>query len=634
VIYDTVTIARTKVYDSRLRFIVYVDSRIPNVLYGDAAKIRQIMLNLLGNAVKYTGNGFVSLSIVGKMVDENKVTLTIEVADSGKGIRQSDLNKLFLEFSQLDAHKSIDFEGSGLGLAITQSFVNAMGGEISVDSEYGIGSTFTVTISQKVVQKQALADILDRDGQSVLVFDRREACRASIRKSMENLRISHKLVSTLPEFYDNVMTGSYTHIFTTPALYASVKKEYPDIKSDASIALLTEFGETSTYLDMSSITSPVFCIPVANFLNGIADKFTNHFDCPVKSTFIAPTARVLIVDDLKTNLVVTEGLLQPYGMQTDLCKSGAEAIVAVSLNRYDLVLMDHMMPVMDGIEATFHIRSQATGGDRYNKTLPIVAMTANAVAGMRETFLISGFSDYLSKPIDTTALDTILEAWIPEGKKERPPDSGEHENKKSLEYTPLMDIDGLDVLKGIRLTGGTYERYVRVLEEFHGEGLEKIRELENKLKAEDLQQFTIYAHAIKNGCMISGADDLAKAAGELESAGARGDIEFIRENVAWFILDLEKLLDGVRNALSSGSPEEKKDYVGIGALKEHLERYKTALKSYSTKEIREITGFLQSVRYDAETGRAVRDILHMRLIGNYDEALALISSLLDSLKEQ
>jgi CheY-like chemotaxis protein len=383
------------------------------------------MLNLLSNAVKYTEIGFVSLSVGGNKTENDEVILTIEVSDSGRGIRHSDIQKLFMEFSQLDAHKSIDFEGSGLGLAITQSFVNVMGGEIDVNSEYGIGSTFTVSIPQKIMQKPALAEIVEREPHNVLIYERRRVCRDSIRRTMVNLGVTYDVVSTPAKFYESVMKDRYTHIFTTPALYSGVKEKYPDIEARANIALMSEFGEMLTYQDLSNISAPVFCIPVANFLNGVTDKLINNFDLLEKVTFTAPTANVLVVDDLKTNLVVTEGLLQPYDMQIDLCKSGTEALVAVNSKHYDLILMDHFMPVMDGLETTARIRAQGRNGDTYYQKVPIVAMTANAVTGMREMFLENEFSDFLSKPVDTITLDGILEKWIPEGKKTRLSETGE-----------------------------------------------------------------------------------------------------------------------------------------------------------------------------------------------------------------
>lgn len=631
VICDTVNIARTKVYDTRLRFTVYVDSTIPNILYGDAAKIRQITLNLLSNAVKYTDNGFVSLSIQGRMQDEDTVILTIEVADSGKGIKQSDLNKLFVEFSQLDVHRKAVYEGAGLGLAITQNFVNAMNGKIEVDSEYGVGSTFTVTVPQKTMHSHSMADIPDRDSHSVLVFERRKVCENSIKKTLDNIGVKYTFVSTMAGFYNSVMNGDHTHIFTTPLLYAGVKDEYPDIKAEAGIAIMTDFGETVTYQNTSSIASPVFCIPVANFLNGVTGKYINNFDRLEKLTFTAPTARVLVVDDLKTNLVVTGGLLKPYAMQVDLCRSGMEAVAAVGANQYDLVLMDQMMPVMDGLEATAQIRSLGAGSGGYFESLPIVAMTASATSGMREMFLENGFSDFLSKPIDTISLDTIVDRWIPEEKKERRHVSGSQMGE-DLPAGPLSDIKGLDVARGVFMTGGTHEKYVRVLETFCEEGLDKINEIKSCLEAEDLDLFTTYIHAIKNGCAISGAEGLSEAAYALELAGAKHDSAYIRDNAATFLSDFGMLLDRICMALSSEETGDSKIPADTETLRSHLESYKAALIGLIASDLRHYAASLQSMKYDAATDQAIKGILHLRLIGDYDGALAETNKLLDKIK--
>jgi len=294
---DVANIIKMRVLEPRLEFRIDIDSRIPKSLIGDEAKVRQVMLNILNNAVKYTSKGFVSFRVSGMMVDTDNVILTIEISDSGAGIKEEDIGRLFRDFEQLDLSRNGKIEGTGLGLAITRNLVKAMGGQISVRSEYGKGSTFTVTLPQ-----------------------------------------------------------------------------------------------------------------------GISRKITFDSERPV-SRFIAPGARVLVVDDVTINLMVAEGLLKLYQIQIHTCISGEEAIEAVQREEYDLVFMDHMMPGMDGMEATAAIRSLE--GEGFQK-LPIVALTANAISGMEEMFLENGFNDYLSKPIDIQKLNVILEKWIPAEKQKTP----------------------------------------------------------------------------------------------------------------------------------------------------------------------------------------------------------------------
>ena len=291
---DVTNIINIKVQESQLEFRVDIDDTIPKALFGDEARVRQVVLNIINNAVKYTSEGFVALSAKCREVDADNMILIIEVADSGRGIKAEDLDGLFKDFVQLDRGANKGIEGTGLGLAITQNLIAAMSGDISVRSEYGKGSTFTVTLPQGISHKEPLA------------FD-------------------------------------------------------------------------STIL-----------------------------------LFNAPSARVLVVDDVVINRTVAKGLLTMYAMQVHTCESGEEAVKAVQAEEYDIVFMDHMMPGMDGVEATAAIRSLE--GERF-QTLPIVALTANAIAGVEEMFLTSGFSDYLSKPINSRKLNEMLRKWIPEKKQ-------------------------------------------------------------------------------------------------------------------------------------------------------------------------------------------------------------------------
>ena len=296
---DVVSIIKTKLADSdsKIRLITNIDSKIPNSLFGDETRIRQILLNILGNAVKYTEKGSITFSLNGEIVNNQKVILFAEVSDTGRGIKSEDITKLFSDFVQVDLAANKGVEGTGLGLAITQNLVRLMDGDIKVESIYGEGSKFSITLPQGIHSLEPVAEL--------------------------NLNTEH--------------------------------------------------------------------------INAIKSKI---------ETFSAPNAKVLVVDDIGINLRVAKGLLAPYNMKIDLCLSGSEAIEKIKNNHYDLVFMDHMMPEMDGMEAVKQIRE-------FSPNLTIIALTANAVSGMREKFIENGFNDFLSKPIDTRKLNDILEKWIP-----------------------------------------------------------------------------------------------------------------------------------------------------------------------------------------------------------------------------
>ena len=413
---DIISIIRMRVLDTLVRFVVNIDGNIPNALFGDEIRIRQVLLNFLSNAVKYTEKGFVSFTVRGEKAGEDTINLIMEVTDSGRGIKPEDLPNLFDEYMQVDLKKNKNIEGTGLGLAIAQNIIKAMGGQISVQSEYGKGSTFTVKLPQKVRSPGALAQVDNPHEKIVLVYEGRELYANSIMYAVDSLGVSCELVSGDTELFEKFTSPKQVFLFISFALYKQNYEALVQLDSNVKIAVLTDFGETIPDKNLNVLAMPVYTISIANILNGVTDNFSYTENNELVAGFTAPDASLLIVDDIITNLKVARGLLLPYKMRVDICKSGMMAIEAVKANRYDIVFMDHLMPEMDGIEATAAIRAWEASGSR--PSIPIIALTANAISGMREMFLENGFNDFLSKPIDTFKLNAILENWIPGEKRQ------------------------------------------------------------------------------------------------------------------------------------------------------------------------------------------------------------------------
>jgi HPt (histidine-containing phosphotransfer) domain-containing protein len=193
----------------------------------------------------------------------------------------------------------------------------------------------------------------------------------------------------------------------------------------------------------------------------------------------------------------------------------------------------------------------------------------------------------------------------------------------------LMEIEGLDITRGISFAGGTYEKYIKVLEGFHVESLEKIEDIKSCLEAGDLRLFTIYMHAVKNGCLISGAEKLSKTAHSLERAGVKNDEDYINENLPVFMAKFETLLENIHKALSCEEFEDNDLPTDVEIIKQYLGEYESALSELNIKKIRKLTKNLQSINYDAETNDTIIDILFKRLAGDYEEALSLTRYLLD-----
>jgi len=628
---DVVTIIKARALDSQLRFDVDIDGRVPNVLIGDEVRVRQVLLNIISNAVKYTDNGFVSFAVTCEPVDDNNISLIIKVKDSGIGIKEEDLSTLFDEFTRFDLDRNRSKEGTGLGLSITYSFIKAMDGEIEVKSEYGKGSSFTVTLPQGVGSAAKFAEVKKPRTKKVLILEQNENNLSAITKSLGSLKVKYTCVPADAEdkaltFKEELAAGDYSFAFVAASLYEGVKTVLSE-NSNVKAAIIVAFGEMITERNVSILATPLYTMPIANFLNGISDSTSRDFYRKFAVGFTAPSARVLVVDDISMNLVVARGLMLPYNLQIDLCTSGKEAIEAMAKNYYDVVFMDHMMPEMDGLEAVARIREIGEKDSRFAKT-PIIALTANAIAGIKEMFIEHGFNDFLSKPIDTDMLNVIMERWIPEEKQITA------KGTSSVSYTETEDgdskikLEGVDVKAGIMYTGGTISSYFNVLSVFYTNGLEKIDEIGNSLTNNDIPLYVTYVHAVKSASANIGADRISDAADDLERAGVRGDINFIQKNTPRFLSDFGDLLKRVNDLLSLQSAAAQAAPADIDELKDNLTALKAALNDMDSVTITKSISYLQETAPSTEYRETIEKIINYQLTFDYDLAIELIDELL------
>ena len=623
---DVLNIIKPRALDAKLFFLVDVDSDIPNALRGDITRIRQIMLNIISNAVKYTNDGFVSFSVKSRPVDKSNLDLIIKVEDSGRGIREEDIGLLFDEFTRFDMKIHDEKEGTGLGLAITHSLIKAMNGDISVESVFGEGSIFTVTLPQKIAGEEKLVKIKNPEGHNVLIFERREVCESAITRTLDDLSVKYKLASTVSEFHDELVSNRYSFIFLASYLYDSVKTVYANMQTDAELVLIAEFGEIVPERNISVLTTPIFSIPIAYILNGIANDHSQTTSISANVEFTAPGIRVLIVDDIYTNLIIANGVLQPYDMQVDLCSSGAEAIEAISSDRYDLVFMDHMMPEMDGIEATRLIRAMGER-DVYYKNVPIIALTANIIAGSREMFLAHDFNDFVSKPIDMTVLNTVLKKWIPKDKQIVTGDTAETQEKQQI----TININGIDSDKGIFMTGGMAENYLDVLATYRDDGFTILEDIKICLSENNITKLTSYAHALKSASESIGAGSISGFAKALEKAGLDNDVGYIHLNVSRFLSELEILLRDIDVFLSKDDDETGISAIDADALKLELIVLKTAFNDFDTPVINDTLKNFQKYAKNPKIGKKVEEIQQHKLTGDYDAAEQVIDGLLKNM---
>jgi len=510
---------RILVMEKDLEFRSYLDPELPEVICGDEIRIRQIITNIFGNAVKYTQRGFVELRIK-KQVRDGKDWLTVSVEDSGVGIKKEDFDKIFNPFQQVNLEQNRFIQGTGLGLSITLKFAELMGGTIEFESEYGKGSVFTIYLplvpgeSKRVEQDNIIERVLAKEN-----------------------------------------------------------------------------------------------IPV------------------------------LVIDDNPVNLTVALGFLAAHNIMAETAHSGKEALRLMeekvrAAQPYDLVFMDHLMPEMDGIETTKRIRAweKETGLE----SVPIVALTANAVTGVERIFRRVGMNDFISKPIIADELNRVLGKWLPPGKisVSAVQLSGEAESSDDPLLLELAEIEGFDVKTGLSNTGLNRESYFLALRQFLENCGSFVEELDEALRAESWKDYSITVHGLKSVLAALGAGRLSKWAANLEKASKDGrdfSLAQCREETAPFCKNLIKLRDRLceTSLFVSGETGNKTRPGGdTKRLVEQIKLLRKACQDFSGGDAEKVIAWFKEYDWDSETDAALEKISRFAARYDYKEALDEINQFL------
>ncbi len=544
---DVISLSKIRMEDKPVLFTTFISRDLPAKLTGDEIRIKQILLNLLGNAIKFTKSGNIHLD-ASCTRQNGTAMLRFEVRDTGAGIKAEDMDRLFMQFERIDTTKNRNIEGTGLGLAITKRLCEMMGGSISVESTPGEGSCFIVHIPQRYTQDVSIVPL--QEPKNVLLYEAREYHAKSIQKSIENLQSVCTVCTNQSELLQALQKDRFDYLLTPTVHLSKIKTLKSERELSCTIVLLTEPGDLTVYRDVVTASLPLNCIQLSDVFGNTgffeqSKTKMNHFE--------APRAKVLVVDDNHVNLLVAKGLMSLYKFGIDTALNGKIAVDMVQKNHYDLVFMDHMMPEMDGIDATNAIRKLP--GDYFAK-LPIVALTANALVGAKELFVNEGMNDFLAKPIETQKLNEILLRWIPKEKQQ---------SAAPVSWAPTpgseIYIEGVNTSYGLKLVGGALRDYLDVLSTFYQDGLAKLNSLAALYAQKDWQGYRIQIHAMKSASASIGAFRLSEKAKELENAAIRQDSGYIDAHADEFLHALEGLLSALEphvvNKRSTGDAQDK-----------------------------------------------------------------------------
>ena len=528
-LYDLLLVIQPRMESKGLQLILDIDENIPNELYGDEVRIRQIITNILTNAVKYTEKGSVTLRVKMEKKDERHIILKVAVKDTGIGIKESK-EVLFASFQRGKDLRAHHIEGTGLGLSITQQLLSMMGSDLEMESIYGKGSIFSFDLVQTVVSEEPMGNLND---------------------------LYQKRLSQEQKYHES---------------------------------------------------------------------------------FQAPDARVLVVDDNVMNQKVVKSLLKQTLVQIDTAEDGVGCLDKCARNHYDLILMDHLMPHMDGVEAFHRLREDKQG---INYKTPVIILTANAVAGMKQQYLEKGFNGFLSKPVQATLLEETLKRFLPEelvtlSEQEQIDDEEEQERRQSIrQAVDDLRLSDMDLDDALQYSSGTVADMLENIEGYLSDSVSNRERIKKEFEAENWNDLKIHVHALKSTSRIVGAIHMAYLAEQMEHAAGSEDISYIKQNMENLLyeheqlcLDLEHLLavpmvrDMRTVAIVMEQPvdsylEEAKHFLeGVGEYDVDFERLRTFCNCYPSgmplEEERE------------QLSKAVEDFDYEVIGGTLEQIIALL----------
>ena len=529
IINDIINIVNTRIADKELELIVNVAPDLPAKLMGDSNRLKQVIINIANNAVKFTQKGQVMIEIDYERIGIDSVKLMVSVKDTGIGIKKEHLPKLFEAFTQVDSKRNRNIEGTGLGLTISKRILTLMGGDISVESEYGKGSEFSFWVPQKIYEDKPSIQINNKEQVRAAYLVDNGFLREHIERDMSKLGIPYTCIES-EDSLKIIEDEDIPYFFVGQGMFSIKVEEFVASHPNLKAILMIDF-RNSVKLNIPNlmiIKKPLYALNIASIFNGEeidGGSFASHDDFE----FIAPDAEVLVVDDNSINLTVTEGLLKPLKMKIDTASSGKEAGEMITNKKYDLIFMDHMMPELDGVETTHIIRRFHKEYDK----VPIIALTANAVSGTKEMFLREGMDDFVAKPIEIRTMNAKLRHWLPKQKIHKISSDVKDEEKEIEAHK--IEIEGLDTESAIKLIGNE-KLFWTVLKDYYQVIEKKAKLIKKYEESEDWHSYTIEVHTLKSSSKQIGAFELSEKAARMEKAGNDCDAAIIHQYT-------DKLLD-------------------------------------------------------------------------------------------
>lgn len=629
--------------DEGADFYVFIDRTIPAYLFGDIQGVKQIFMYLLYNSIQQTQRRSMSLEIRSeRIVEEHMLRLKCRIAETGNGMPEADVDSLLGAFNKYDSRRNATLKGLGLEISICNALLSMMNGFLKIESVVGVGTAILFEFSNYIIDDTPMLSVDESIERRVLVYLHDKDEENVWKNLMEDIKISPVYAAGPVAFRNEIENHRYTHIFLWEKDYELLYDILSQTMCEEITYVITDFNHV--YKDFGNcriLRKPLSCLNIIDVLNGEWDQ-NDYIRKRKTERVIFPKARVLVVDDSLVNQQVICSLLENFEVKAKTASGGIACLDMLRDEDFDLILLDQMMPEMDGIETLHRIKRMAG----HNSRIPVLCITAELGRDVWERLIDEGFDDYIAKPVKDYHLARLLRQYLPNDltvivtDDEEKHENGHAASKPEKEEGINRSID-IDTAKGIANVGGSEDVYLTVLNTYYNEGLDKWKDIPGQFLDGDIQLFTTNVHALKSSSASIGALAISERFKKLEFAGKDNNRGYIEENLDLCLEDFRELLNSVKDILISkgafeDSADNGPDLSGLEEVSlsvEYVEDLQHNLNNVNLKKCEEIINAMSGTNYGNDVNAVIRQIKDAYDMFDYHKVKDLLTGLLSELSK-
>ena len=626
-------------------FYVFIDHTIPTYLFGDIQGVKQIFMYLLYNSIQQTQRRSMSLEIHSERIaEEHMHRFKCRIAETGSGMPEADVDSLLGAFNKYDSRRNATLKGLGLEISICNALLAMMNGFLKIESVVGVGTAIIFEFSNYIIDDTPMLSVDERFDRRVLVYLHDKDEESVWKSLMEDIKISPVYAAGPVAFRNEIENHRYTHIFLWEKDYEALYDILTQTMCEEVTYVITDYNHV--YKDFGNcriLRRPLSCLNIIDVLNGEWDQ-NDYIRLRTAERVIFPDARILVVDDSFVNQKVISSLLNNFEIVPKTASSGSKCLEMLREEDYDLVMLDQMMPEMDGIE-TLHRIKRIVG---HNSRIPVLCITAELGRDVGERLIDEGFDDYIAKPVKDYHLGRLLRQYLPNEMAVVVAEQTETESGKQAADSPAgnhepasdENVYEINTAKGIENVGGSEDVYLVVLNTYYNEGLDKWKAIPDQFLNGDIQLFTTNVHALKSSSASIGAGVISERFKKLEFAGKENNTNYIRENLDQTLEDFREILNRVKEILvSKGAFEDTSEAAAdLSDMEEntldpeYIEELQQSLNSVNLKKCEEMINEMSGINYGSDNNAIVKQIKDAYEMFDYHKVKDLLAELSDRIK--